>query len=404
MNIRNLILLFIIVNVVKLAIAQNATTLIDEDFNDISDWDDLSTAITWGGHTEATSALKVENGTCTIGNEATIDICDYKESQHLKTFTCLDKQFPPVDHRNQTLKIDFGARWTEGEMTSEQSRFVIFVNHDYPNSGLDLTLDDKYNKFDREWWARPAYNLRIRGGGTTLMMYGGGMDPKGEYEIYKNLWWLPGFSSSPGGGSPGASSAKGWVETLENLAFKEWNNYRYQITPTEQQIWFDANDNGEFEDNEIKAAQNIASDPDNPDFFNFFEELTGIRILWRGRNESQAELDWLKVTVTDNNVNVDETETSSPESFALMQNFPNPFNSSTTIRFSVKYEGMVKLSIYNVLGQEVTVLTDGWQESGNYSVVWDARCQHGISLQSGVYFMRLETNDRVFRRKLVYIR
>ncbi|MBU0561494.1 MAG: T9SS type A sorting domain-containing protein, partial [Bacteroidetes bacterium] len=62
----------------------------------------------------------------------------------------------------------------------------------------------------------------------------------------------------------------------------------------------------------------------------------------------------------------------SPESFELAQNFPNPFNPSTTIRFYLSEASQIKLIIYNLLGQKVETLIDGYLFSGEHQVSWEA--------------------------------
>jgi hypothetical protein len=77
-----------------------------------------------------------------------------------------------------------------------------------------------------------------------------------------------------------------------------------------------------------------------------------------------------------------------PQEYALHQNFPNPFNPTTTIAFSLPNAGNVNLSVFNVLGQKVATLKNGEMEAGNHTITWDASQQ-----ASGVYFYRLEAND-----------
>jgi hypothetical protein len=80
-------------------------------------------------------------------------------------------------------------------------------------------------------------------------------------------------------------------------------------------------------------------------------------------------------------------EMELPKQFALRQNYPNPFNPSTTIRYDLPVKSNVRLTVYNILGQEVISLVDGIQEAGFKSVQWD-----GISASSGVYFYRISVN------------
>lgn len=86
-------------------------------------------------------------------------------------------------------------------------------------------------------------------------------------------------------------------------------------------------------------------------------------------------------------------------SFHLFQNYPNPFNPTTTIRFRVAKEGYVRLTIHNVLGQEVAWLADGKYLPGEYQVCWNA-----IERAAGLYFCRIETDGFVATKKLMLVK
>jgi hypothetical protein len=88
-----------------------------------------------------------------------------------------------------------------------------------------------------------------------------------------------------------------------------------------------------------------------------------------------------------------------PQKFALYQNYPNPFNPSTTISYDLPQRARVKLSIYNILGQEVATLVDGEQEPGRYSVKFDA-----TDLPSGIYFYTLQTPYFTKTNKMVLVK
>jgi hypothetical protein len=79
-----------------------------------------------------------------------------------------------------------------------------------------------------------------------------------------------------------------------------------------------------------------------------------------------------------------------PTSYALQQNFPNPFNPSTNIEYSLPDEARVSMKIYNSLGEEMAILVDGIQTAGYKSVTWD-----GSRLSSGLYFCRLTATSTV---------
>ncbi|MBI2502319.1 MAG: immune inhibitor A [Candidatus Latescibacteria bacterium] len=93
-----------------------------------------------------------------------------------------------------------------------------------------------------------------------------------------------------------------------------------------------------------------------------------------------------------------------PQRFSLEPNYPNPFNPTTTIRFSLPQRGEVELAIYNLLGQKATTLVKGMQESGMRQVVWDGRDEQGRELASGVYLYRLQAGAEVETRKLLLLR
>ena len=86
---------------------------------------------------------------------------------------------------------------------------------------------------------------------------------------------------------------------------------------------------------------------------------------------------------------------------ALLPNYPNPFNSSTQIAYRLAAPGLVRLTIYNALGQAVRTMVDQVQGPGEYQVAWDARDQQGTLVASGVYLMRLQyPSGRQTRRLL----
>jgi hypothetical protein len=83
-----------------------------------------------------------------------------------------------------------------------------------------------------------------------------------------------------------------------------------------------------------------------------------------------------------------------PATFELHQNFPNPFNPTTTIRFSVPQTARVKIAIFNNLGQEVRRLTDNPYPAGVYEVSWDGRDDSGNPAASGMYFYTMRVADK----------
>jgi hypothetical protein len=88
-----------------------------------------------------------------------------------------------------------------------------------------------------------------------------------------------------------------------------------------------------------------------------------------------------------------------PTSYELSQNFPNPFNPVTTIRYGLPRESHVTLKIYNLLGQEVATLVDGVQQKGYRSVAFG-----GVGFASGVYLYRLQADGYSSTKRLVLLK
>jgi hypothetical protein len=84
--------------------------------------------------------------------------------------------------------------------------------------------------------------------------------------------------------------------------------------------------------------------------------------------------------------------------------FPNPFNPSTTISYSVPTDAEVSLTIYNARGQLVNTLVSEHKTKGNYQVVWQGRDSNGSSVASGLYFTRLVTGGKSISNKMLLMK
>ncbi|HWP82572.1 MAG TPA: alpha-amylase family glycosyl hydrolase [Bacteroidota bacterium] len=93
-----------------------------------------------------------------------------------------------------------------------------------------------------------------------------------------------------------------------------------------------------------------------------------------------------------------------PTMFTLHQNYPNPFNPSTTFEFEIPNRTFASLKIYNLLGEEVAVLREGWVEPGRHQANWDALTARGTRAASGVYFARLQTNEVQIVKKIMLLK
>jgi len=94
-----------------------------------------------------------------------------------------------------------------------------------------------------------------------------------------------------------------------------------------------------------------------------------------------------------------EIDATGPLSFDLAQNYPNPFNPSTNIKYSVPEAGNVKIAVYNLVGEEVAVLKDGFTQAGTFEVTFDAS-----NLSSGVYLYKLQSANSVMTKKMMLLK
>jgi len=103
----------------------------------------------------------------------------------------------------------------------------------------------------------------------------------------------------------------------------------------------------------------------------------------------------------------DQQSTVSEEKqnpFSVSANYPNPFNSYTTISFQLPHRENVNISVYNILGQHVKTLADHIFPAGNNNVVWDSKSDSGTSMSSGIYFYRIKTKNAERTGKMLLLR
>jgi hypothetical protein len=128
-------------------------------------------------------------------------------------------------------------------------------------------------------------------------------------------------------------------------------------------------------------------------------------LVFSGADNSCDHADWGNAKVwTIENAVTKETNASIPEEITLLGNYPNPFNSSTTISFISNQDEPISLVIYNVLGQEVKRLIDQKRKKGKYEIVWDGTDTFNKTLTSGIYFYKLITKNKIATDKMLLIK
>jgi len=91
-------------------------------------------------------------------------------------------------------------------------------------------------------------------------------------------------------------------------------------------------------------------------------------------------------------------------SFSLLQNVPNPFGESTTIQYSLSWNGHTTLTIYDCIGRAVRTLVNTRQERGRYVEIWDGRDERGDRVSSGIYYYRLQQGKSFASRKMILMK
>ena len=124
----------------------------------------------------------------------------------------------------------------------------------------------------------------------------------------------------------------------------------------------------------------------------------GLNLVFRSLREIEdSYIEILSGELRDGNYGLNSLDTpvsvriqTRPEVYALRNNYPNPFNPETTLKYDLPEAGDVKLEVYNMLGQVVRTLVNERQTAGRYAVQWDATNDRGQSMSSGIYFYRVQ--------------
>lgn len=140
--------------------------------------------------------------------------------------------------------------------------------------------------------------------------------------------------------------------------------------------------------------------------FASFRLHTGVNDEQEGRSNpfilkrSELTVRYLPASVTD----ITDSYPQLPGNFNLGFNFPNPFNPSTTIDYSLPERSQVRIEIFNLMGQSIRTLIDKEQLTGKHQVVWDGNDQNGQEAASGIYFYRITAGEFSQSRKMLLVK
>jgi len=105
-----------------------------------------------------------------------------------------------------------------------------------------------------------------------------------------------------------------------------------------------------------------------------------------------------------NSVGIDNRNETFPQGFALEQNFPNPFNPITTLRYDLPENSYVNVTVYDMLGRQVRTLVNTTQDAGFRSVIWNATNDYGKPVSAGIYLYQIQAGEFVQTKKMVLLK
>ncbi|MCX6149571.1 MAG: YCF48-related protein [Ignavibacteriales bacterium] len=119
---------------------------------------------------------------------------------------------------------------------------------------------------------------------------------------------------------------------------------------------------------------------------------------WNGKTHTLLRADLSNLT------EVEAKKETKPKEFLLFNNYPNPFNPTTTISYNLPSDGRVTIKVYDMLGREVKTLVNDYKNAGSYSVVWNSKDIYDNEVSSGIYFYNIRFKDQSYSKKMILVR
>ena len=166
----------------------------------------------------------------------------------------------------------------------------------------------------------------------------------------------------------------------------------FSIVENPNQVWLN-NSNSNFQDSGLRMGDNTRT---RGSYLGDLDD-DGDQDIFVGIYEQVSNEVWFNNAIT--SVNNETFTEITPKSVHLFQNFPNPFNPSTKIRYSITDGGFVSLKVYDVLGNETVVLVNEEKSAGNYQVDFNAS-----ALSSGIYFYIMTAGNHTMIKKMIFMK
>ena len=368
---------------------------VDYDIEDIFFLNEnLGWAVAWRWDSQpfGTIILRTTNGGLKWTNEAYRD-----ENLFMNSIVFLDSLngWMGGDPHALVKTTDSGLTWEQAEIDSANFAFfpvkkIRFYNNHYGfacGGHFDVagvvwrTVNGGDKWFVTGGWAEPVFDLHFI---DSLNIIAVGGDPEygaskivttdgGDFWEYEELG-IPGIASSV----EFRTAGEGWVtlRLANQLMYTLDKGSTWEVIPT----------------------------PDSSAIYelSFPDSLHGF-----GVGRSGAIIKYNPPVISD----VEKISEAQPDDFILYQNYPNPFNPSTIIKFSVpasiNSQGSnqkISLIVYDILGNEIATLVDGFLQPGTYEVEFSTNSSRNISLSSGIYLYKLQGVSKTYLKKMIYLK
>jgi len=103
-------------------------------------------------------------------------------------------------------------------------------------------------------------------------------------------------------------------------------------------------------------------------------------------------------------LNASNTDSTGNLVVSNVDNIPNPFNPTTTLKYDLLVGGEIKITIYDLMGRKVRTLFDGVQDAGSKSILWDSTDDSGIQIGTGFYFYTIRTTSELKKGKMLFLK
>ncbi|NHZ85312.1 MAG: T9SS type A sorting domain-containing protein [Planctomycetia bacterium] len=179
---------------------------------------------------------------------------------------------------------------------------------------------------------------------------------------------------------------------LDGLTVDHIGNYYVSSWSTNEVYRYDPNFTGS-----IVASTGHSSVPHSGPADIFYDQVNNVLAV---PNFTANTVDFIPFS----QLSTDNSEISVPAEFKLHQNFPNPFNPTTTIFYDVSKESNIKVTVFDLLGREIATLINQIEPIGSRSISWDGRDFTGNLVNAGVYIYQIETEAFIQTKKMVLLK